>query len=150
MSEPTDEHERWWRELDEALREPGSVPPAVVEAAYGAYTWRTLEAELAELTFDSRTGDPALARSRSQPGGPRTLTFSSGSLTIELEVGSSGVLGQLVPPQPAEVSVRTEDGDLSVHAADELGCFTVEPVPATPFQLRVRADRIVSTGWVRP
>jgi hypothetical protein len=161
MSEHPSDNEGWLRELAEALDEPRTVPSDVVQAAYGAYAWRSLEAELAELIFDSRVQDPALTGSRADRTGPRTLTFTCGELTIELELGPSGVDGQLVPPQPAEVSVVEEGGDLSVQVADDLGCFRIDPVPARPFLVRVRRDRTaadpapsagrpISTGWIVP
>jgi hypothetical protein len=161
MSEHSSEYEGWLRELAEALKEPRTVPSDVVRAAYGAYAWRSLEAELAELTFDSRAENPALAGSRADRSGPRALTFAGDGLTIELEVGPSGVDGQLVPPQSAEVSVMEEGGDVSVQVADDLGCFRIDPVPARPFLVRVRRDRpaagpalsvgrLLSTGWIVP
>ena len=55
------------------------------------------------------------------------LTFEAADLTIELEAEPAGddtlrLVGQLVPPQPAQVAVRHGD-DLVATRADERGRF---------------------------
>jgi hypothetical protein len=46
------------------------VPAGVVVAARGAFQWRTIDAELAELVYDSWVDDVALVGVRAT-GGPR-------------------------------------------------------------------------------
>ena len=48
--------------LGRALQAQEVVPDAVLEAAKGAYAWRTIDAELAALTFDSVADADALGR----------------------------------------------------------------------------------------
>jgi hypothetical protein len=50
---------RWWADdghliavLGEAFRQASAVPDEFVEAAKSAYTWRTVDAELARPTCD--------------------------------------------------------------------------------------------------
>jgi hypothetical protein len=146
MSETDDE--RWLAELREALRESAAVPQHVLEAGYSAYAWRTIDVELAELTYDSRTEDPALAGARSQQAPLRALTFASSSLTIELQLEPPVVLGQLVPPQPGELVVTLHDGTVRSETVDELGCFTIEPIPPVPFRLEFTGAQSVATSWI--
>ncbi|KWW99807.1 hypothetical protein C3Y87_07210 [Carbonactinospora thermoautotrophica] len=147
MPEPYDE---LLDELRELLNEIDPVPAEVVEAAKASFTWRTVDAELAELTEDSALAEAAGIRG---PGGPRLLTFEAPDLTVVVEVSAIGdrrrMLGQLVPPYAAEVEVRHRDGTETV-SADDLGRFTVEQVPAGPvsFACRSASRRTVVTSWV--
>lgn len=147
MPETTDD-ERWLAELGEALREAREVPRHVLEAGYSAYSWRTIDVELAELTYDSRSADPALAGARSQEAPLRALTFASSSLTIELQVEPPVLLGQLVPPQGGELVLTLRDGTRSTWPVDDLGCFAIEPIPTVPFRLELTGEQSVATGWI--
>lgn len=128
------------------------VPPAVVDLARASLIWRDPDAALADLIADSLT-DAAMVRTRGSAG-PRLLTFKADDLTIEIEVAEDGgtcrLLGQLVPPSPADVVVRWADGHRDVRA-DELGRFTASGVPSGPVSLsctREQATKAVVTGWV--
>ena len=63
------------------------VPQLLDEAARAAFTWRTVDAELAELMRDSAEA-PRRRRGLLVRGGsgPRQLSFESPRLGIELEV----------------------------------------------------------------
>lgn len=125
-------------ELARVLRSRTEPPPEVVATARELFTWRTIDAELAELTYDSLLDDtPTLARSAGQP---RIMTFEAGSVTIEVEVdtapGRRRLLGQLVPAQEAELMLR--DGDPSiVGRADAMGRFIL-PLPGRPVRMSLR------------
>jgi hypothetical protein len=142
--------DQWLEELQKALEEQAAVPRGVVDSAYQVYAWRTLDAELAELTSDSFADDHAMAGARSDVRyGPRELTFTSTALTIELQVAAS-VLGQVVPPRAGQVEILLQDGSAEVHDVDEVGRFAIEPTPVQPFRLRVTAGATVATGWITP
>jgi hypothetical protein len=140
-------------ELLEALRRAvttrEAVPADFVAAAKQAFAWHNIDAELAQLTYDSREADHALA-TRTEAASIRALTFTSGRLTIELEVAQDSLVGQVVPAQPAVISVLPRMGSEIVITADEIGCFSVAPIPAGPFRLRCRtsADVETMTGWI--
>lgn len=140
-------------ELLEALRRAvtarEAVPADFVAAAKQAFAWHNIDAELAQLTYDSREADQALA-TRTEAASIRALTFTSGRLTIELEVGQDSLVGQIVPAQPAVITVLPRTGSEIVIAADEIGCFSVEPIPAGQFRLRCRTSAGVETmtGWI--
>ena len=116
------------------------VPPLLDEAARAAFTWRTVDAELADLLRDSADEEAGeLVRGGS---GPRQLSFESPRLGIELEVVATGprerrLEGQLLPPATALVTVERpgEDG-LSVQA-DELGRFALDGLRAGVVRLHV-------------
>jgi hypothetical protein len=152
-------HELDETELEQQLRRVAErvdpVPDAVLRAAADAFTWRTVDAELAELVFDSLVDHDEDALVRGTEEG-RLLSFETGHLTIEVEVSGAGaerrLIGQLVPAQRATIDIRHGGDATSVHS-DELGRFTVTGLRAGPVSLRCGAgggpgDRVVVTDWV--
>lgn len=138
------------RELQQALRARRAVPPEFVEAAKNAFAWRNIDAELAQLTYDSIDGSGLIAATRSEAASIRALTFTHPRLIIELEVSADAVLGQIVPAQSGTIEVQTHAGTDPEISTDEIGCFSIQPIPPGPFRLRCRvaADIDVLTGWV--
>lgn len=136
------------------------VDPRQLEQARFAYTWRTVDAELAELSFDSLVDRDMLAGVRDDGTatlGPRMLGFGAvvdgEEFAIEVEIepgrGRPVLVGQLLPPRAAGVELQASAGEVVAVAADELGRFRVEPVPPGPLRLRVQLDdRVVQTTWV--
>jgi len=143
--------------LGEALRARREVPEWFVETGKNAYAWHNIDAELAQLTYDSlddslgdSPGDRERAAAvRSEAASIRALTFTSTGLSIELEVGEGSLLGQIIPPRAGTLEVHTTAGVAS-SAVDEIGCFAVTPIPASPFRLRCRTEdgTDVLTGWI--
>lgn len=70
-------------------------------------------------------------------------------LTIELEVTDTALVGQVVPPQPGELTLRRRDGSTRTVPIDDVGWFHLRPRPAGRFQLHLRtADGVsVVTEW---
>jgi len=141
--------------LRDMIEETDPVPAALAAAARASFTWRTVDAELAELTSDSALDGAAVRSTRA----PRMLTFTAGETTLVVEVAPLAadpqaerrLLGQLVAPRPAEVEVRHGTGSLTV-SADEFGRFLAEPVPAGPVSLACRfaaaGEPSIVTSWV--
>jgi hypothetical protein len=123
-----DENEPLLRELRATAGRVDPVPSSLKAAAKAGLSWRTVDAELAELAFDSLVDDPAGAVVR-EGQGERLLSFEASSLAIELEVVVTGtrrhLVGQLDPPQAAEVEIRHPRGILTVDA-DQLGRFAAD------------------------
>ncbi len=145
--------------LADAVRAAQAVPRDFIEAGQAAYSWRTIDAELATLSYDSRAsqaggadGELAAAGLRAEPAVLRALTFTSERITVEVQIGADALFGQVAPSADGQVRVEFGNGS-SVHAPiDRVGWFTVRPAPSGPFRLRVTtvngAD--VLTGWVTP
>jgi hypothetical protein len=147
--------------LEEELRLAAArfdpVPPGLLAAATAAFDWRTIDAELGELVFDSLVDHDEAALVRG-PAQRRLLSFHAGGLTIDLEVtaanSSRDLIGQLDPPRQASVEIRVGTS-VTVIEADELGRFRAGPVPAGPMSLRCTAapaegepGPVVVTDWV--
>lgn len=149
-----DEGELLLVELRSLINRVDSVPDRVDEAARAAYTWRTIDAELAELTRDSLVDEADVHGVRSSDG-PRLLSFESSRLSLELEVADLGrqgrrLVGQLVPPGPAAIEVEHAGGRIET-AADELGRFVVEGLRPGPARVRCRVDdgTEIETEWTQ-
>jgi hypothetical protein len=136
--------------LREALASREAVPAPFVEAGKSAYTWHSIDAELAQLTFDSRRDADAIASTRSESASIRALTFQSVRFTIEVEITDDALLGQLIPPQSGTAEMQTRAGDVSTTSIDEVGCLAISPKPDSPFRLRIRTQgqADVVTGWL--
>ncbi len=126
-------------------------PPASLhDTARGAFAWRDVDRQLAELVYDSTEDDMALAGLRSDTA-PWLLTFEA-EIIVEVEVVRTGasrrLVGQIVPPQEARIEVR-HAGGVSDVAADAIGRFACDGVARGPVSLRCRVGgRIIDTDWV--
>ena len=139
--------------LHEAVADREAVPPAFVAAAKGAYAWHNIDAELAQLTYDSWQEEAAAAGLRSESASIRALSFASAHLSIEIEITGGSLLGQFIPARPGTVEVQVLDGGAVTVPVDEAGCFTVDPKPDSTFRLRCHTGHTgtqtdVLTGWV--
>lgn len=131
------------------------VPDRLMQAAVDAYAWRTVDAELAELVFDSLTDrEEAVVRGAEEE---RVLSFrAADGLTIEVEVGAAGsgrrLIGQLVPPHRAVVEIRRPAGVVRLES-DDFGRFMADSLAEGPLSLRCRpasggTTPPVVTDWV--
>jgi hypothetical protein len=141
-------------ELRGLLARVDPVPERLNEAARAAYTWRTIDAELAELMRDSAEAEAGELALRGAATGPRLLSFESPRVAIEAEVTVTGprarrLAGQIVPPAAATV-VLEQGGERLSMQADELGRFAFDRVGAGPARLRAAlpdGGMEIATPW---
>ena len=133
--------------LSDVMKARAAVPAWFTEMGKNAFAWHNIDAELAQLTYDSRADAVAVARSETATIG--ALTFTSAHLSIELEVADGSLFGQVIPPQAGTLETHTGAG-MTTSPVDEAGFFALEPIPPRPFLLRFRtADGgSVMTGWI--
>lgn len=146
--------ERLLAALRESLRARRNVPPWFTEAGQSAYAWHNIDAQLAQLTYDSSRdqdleGVTRSAGTRSEPASIRGLTFTSVRLSIELEVTTDSLVGQIIPPRQGTIEQQARDGETAITPIDEIGCFYIHPVPSGSFRLRCRTDDGIDvvTNW---
>lgn len=138
------------RELGRAVAVHDPVPPDLIAFAQEAFTWRSVDAELAELVADSREAAGAGLRGTTDV---RLLSFTAGEQRLEVELLTDGaqhrVVGELSPGRPAHVVVEHAGGSLT-EEADELGRFLVTGVPAGRIRVRCQpADGpAIVTAWL--
>jgi hypothetical protein len=137
-------------QLAAALYAVDPAPEHVLNAARAAFTWRTIDAELAALVFDSAVEDLLGVRSAETP---RQLTFSTPGFEVELIILSDTtrrIIGQLVPPQAAEIMLHHETGETVVRS-DGLGRFAIDDVPVGSVRITCRLEGedgpVVQTEW---
>ncbi|WP_264932980.1 hypothetical protein [Streptomyces sp. A012304] len=134
-------------ELREAAAILDPVPAGLRQIAIEAYVLHDLDARVAELTFDSLVDAIPV---RGAVDVPRMLTFHGGGLTVDVEVGAQGLMGQLLPPQPASIEVLAGPRAGAALLADDMGRFVADAPPAGPFALRLRTGgEVVVTEWLR-
>ena len=146
MSDDDLSDEEFEQQLRAALSDP--IPDAVLRASEGLFTWRTIDAELAELELvDAERagvrGDTAVA-----------LTFVVDDHVIEVEVDTNGtevsVVVDLGGPWAAGVRLVVPTGDPVEGSIDEAGVCRFDVAPTGPVQIVItRADgSSVKTRWV--
>ncbi len=144
------------QELREAAQFLDPVPPHLVDAAVAAFTWRTIDADLAELVYDTLTEPAATVRDAGVPEAehPRLLTFQTPSLTIELEVlgdrNDRRLVGRISPAAAVDLEIRHRGGGSVAVSADPLGRFAATGLASGPTLLRVQPagnQPAVVTDW---
>ncbi|MBO9556426.1 hypothetical protein [Cellulomonas sp.] len=136
-------------DLQRALTE-AAVDDAVVDAARAAFAWRTVDEELAALTYDSLLDESTSVRGGGGTAELRSLAFESGSVTVELDVSPSRIVGQLVPGRQGVIVLQSPTGEVGRVSSDDAGYFAIA-APTEPL-VRVRCTTdlgSVVTDWVR-
>lgn len=139
-------------ELTRVLDMVDTARPSGIEEAKAALALSgDLDAELARLTFDSSIDQPGSALVlRSDDASTRQLTFTADELTIDIEIGPRGVMGQIIPPQPASIELVSTNGSRRTLEADKFGVFSTPDIEPGPITLVARAPDgswSVRTAW---
>jgi len=139
-------------EIGSLIAEVDEPEEAVLRAAEAAFTWRTIDAELAALTFDSADAELAVAAR-----GPavRRLAFERGEVTLDVEIGPS-------PAGPLSIVVSSDveggvagcvtTGGAETAAVVGDGTATLEVPGPGPIRLTLTAQglEVLRTGWFLP
>jgi hypothetical protein len=147
--QPTDTDDELLELLSRALQASDPVPPHVVAAARGAWAWRNIDEELADLVFDSAM---ELTGTRDRDAA-RQLTFRAPGVEIEVMVIDTAVrrlVGQLVPAKATTVRLDGTDQQLAA-TADRFGRFTFDDVHPGPIRITVigaHPATDITTDWV--
>lgn len=149
MSSPGWTDDELLQELRDALAERPADENAI-RAAQAAFSWRTVDADLELLSLQAglEMTSGALVRDGG-PGAARTLVFHGERLSVEVEIDEAGIVGQLIPPQPGQLTLVTAAGPQATAQADEVGCFALPWPRPGPLRLdcRLGSDHFV-TEWV--
>jgi hypothetical protein len=157
MNQHDDEHEQLVGELRDLFSKDDPVPPLVTQAAKAALGWRRLDAELAELLADSALDAELQAAARGSRATLRSMSFSAGRLTIDVEIHGEGAdrvaLGQLSPPERATIELQSADqAESTTVESDTLGRFRTKLPASGSIRLRVASDPAganwVETSWI--
>ena len=122
--------------LAAAVRRDDPVPPSVIADAKASYTWRSIDAELAALSYDSVSDASALAGVRqTDHAAIRELTFAFRDATVHVQIARGGLHGQVVPPRRGEAELHVDGRPVRTTEVDDQGWFSFAPLPATAFRL---------------
>jgi hypothetical protein len=148
-----DDDDRLLAELGQAMRAAQEVPDRFIQAGKSAFAWHDIDSDLARLVSDSAAGESAqrsTAGMRSERAVLRSLTFATDELTIDIDVQSDALRGQVVPSRAGTVQVRGGGDAVQDFPIDDLGWFVIRPVPTGPYRLSIRLDGGPSalTDWI--
>jgi hypothetical protein len=135
--------------VSEALAPDPDVPADWEEAAFAAFSWRTIDQELLALSYDSLTAGAGAVRG----GDGRVLEFSGGGLRLEVELSDRRVVGRLAGEitgtAELEVVFEAADGHVRSAAPDRSGFFSLDGEDHGMVRFAVRTDtaRLV-TEWI--
>lgn len=135
--------------LRRGLEEADPVPADVSEFAKAAFSWRNIDAELAEVAYDSNEETtPVGVRSIATA---RMLSFQAGEWTIDIEynAATNRLIGQVEPARLVTVELHLAGGIITTQT-DELGRFDFDGVLPGPISLVFRTSgdlEVVKTEW---
>jgi hypothetical protein len=138
-------------ELGAALRSAGPITDDDLARGVAAYTWRTVDEDLAfaALVYDSAMQDRPLVRSEAIPGA-RTLVFEGDTMSVEVDATADVLTGRVVPPGRADLSLMTAKGTVAETTTDDMGWFLLPAPRSGPVRLFCRtADTRLVTDWIR-
>ena len=123
------------------------VPADVTDFAKVALSWRNIDAELAELSYDS-SEEPAAVRGVATA---RILAFRSAEWMVDLDYDpfSRHLMGQIEPPGHVTVELHVI-GRVLLTESDDEGRFGFDGIYAGPVALvvRVEGEQVVKTEWI--
>lgn len=129
--------------LADLIERADPPPESVRRSGLAAFSWRTVDVELAELSGESMT---AGVRSASDE---RLLTFTGGGLQIEVSVSDGTLRGQIRPPTPETVSLFVDERHSASQPLGTRGDFTFELPPASRWALEVKQADPVEGATIR-
>lgn len=149
MSEFTRDDAELLAGLRNGLGQSDPVPSDVSEFAKAAFSWTGIDAELAELEFDSIDEDvPTGVRSSTTV---RMISFQAGQWMIDIEYDESSgrLMGVTSPPARYTLELHSA-GAFFTTESDDSGRFSAEGVASGPLGmvLRFPGGEVVKTQWV--
>lgn len=135
--------------LRRGLEQSDPMPSTVSEFAGALFTWRDIDAQLAELSFDSVSEDtPTGVRSTATA---RMISFAVTGWTIDVEHNpTTGILmGSVSPESRATIELHTSGARFTV-ASDDMGRFEFEGVEQGLISLVVHFEdgETIKTTWI--
>ena len=121
------------------------IPVRLTAAAIDAYGWRTVDAEIAELLFDSADADLVGVRGTSTER--RSFRFGADDFVLRVHLTAATLIVMVEPPLSVGCRVASDDG-VADHRTDELGELVVD-APELPFRVEVDLPGgTIVTPWI--
>lgn len=149
MSEFTKEQQETLAKLRTGLEQSDPAPSTIGEFAKALFGWRDIDAELADLSFDS-INDEVPSGVRSTAVG-RMISFQAGKWLVDIEYdpASGHLMGRVSPDSQLTVELHSSGARFSVES-DSSGHFEFDNVNTGPLSLVLHFDdgQTVKTSWV--
>lgn len=132
--------------LRQAIEFAGPLDTAV-DTGIAAFTWRTIDDELARasLVFDSLMEHTTRA---AMDDSAQLLVFEADSITLEIEVNPGHITGQVVPPTTGTIELQSPDGVVGRTTIQDFGSFRIEVRTRGPVRLRLHGPHASTvTDW---
>lgn len=132
--------------LRQAIEFAGPVDRAV-DAGIAAFTWRTIDDELARasLVFDSLVESATRA---AIDDSAQLLVFEADSITLEIEINPGHITGQVVPPTVGTIELQSPEGVVGRTTIQDFGSFRIEVRTRGPVRLRLHGPNASTvTDW---
>ncbi|MEO6571374.1 MAG: hypothetical protein ABIO83_07485 [Ilumatobacteraceae bacterium] len=122
-----------------------AIPSQLTAAAIDAFSWRLVDARLAELLFDSSLDDLVGIRGTSTER--RSFRFGADDFVIRVHLTPATMIVMIEPPLSVVCRLSTEGGSVE-HRTDELGEIVVD-APELPVRIEVDLPGgTVVTPWI--
>lgn len=135
--------------LSKGLIQTDPVSPLVAEFAKALFTWRDIDAHLAEMSYDS-AGEGVATGVRSATD-LRMLSFQVDDWTIDIEhnPATGQLLGQISPQSTFTVELH-RDGAPATSGSDDRGRFEFDQIGTGPISLvfHLETGESVKTNWI--
>lgn len=121
------------------------IPARLTDAARNAFDWRRVDAELAELLFDS--AEQELVGIRGTTSDRRSFRYAANEFVLRVHLTEETLIVMVEPPRSVPCRVVSESASTE-HHTDELGELAVG-LPELP--LRVEVDLpsgSIVTPWI--
>jgi len=121
------------------------IPDRLTDAARNAFDWRRVDAELAELLFDS--AEEELVGIRGTTSDRRSFRYAANEYVLRVHLTEETLIVMVEPPLSVPCRVDAE-GSSTEHHTDDLGELAID-LPELP--LRVEVDLpsgSIVTPWI--
>lgn len=114
-------------------------PDNLVSLASSLYVLRTLDGDLAQMTYDSLRDETVSVRSVGVL--PRVMSFESETITFEFEINERdrSITGQVIPDIEGHIVLVHTAGE-QMQQLDAVGSFHFGDIPAGPVRLRLASN----------
>lgn len=136
MSEP-DADQELLELLARGLAADDPIPARTSESARAVFTWRTIDAELLEIGFDSAVDE--LTGVRGAGATVRAIRFAAGDVEVEVDIEDDHIDGQVLGSEPTSIRLERPDGSAVSTLGDDLGRFEFDGVGQGPVRFRVES-----------
>lgn len=121
------------------------IPERLSDAARSAFAWRRVDAELAEILFDSAESELVGIRGTSTER--RSFRYAANEFVLRVHLTEETLIAMVEPPLSVPCRI-VSDGNSTDHRTDDLGELAVD-LPDLPLRIEVDLPSgTIVTPWI--